>query len=362
MARHVVFTESSPNVGGQELQLMQQMRLLGEAGVDCTLACRPGGRVEALAKRQGLETFPVAFRNSLHPPSIMRLRGLLARTRARLLICHSGHDSNNAAVAARLVAQRPFILRSRTYLTGSQKAFSYNRLFDATMVPSQFIKDELLRDPAVQAARIHVVYPGIDFDLIDAQAEAAMPESVAAWLAAADGPVLLHAAMLRGEKGHQTLLSALAQLRTKYPTLRYLMAGEGIARPEIEATIRALGLASSVLMAGNVMPVHGLYRHATLVVMPSLFEPLGMSQIEALALAVPVVASRTGGIPETVTDGETGVLVEPGDVNAWVRALDQALSDPSRMQRMAQAGSEDVRRRFSVARNTAQLLAFLPNA
>lgn len=359
MFRHIVFTESSPNVGGQELQLIQQMLALREQGIATTLACRPGGTVEQAARARGVDTVAVAFRNSAHLPSILRLRRLLRETQASAVICHSGHDANNVALAARLLAHRPVILRSRTYLTGGQKPFSYNVLVDATMVPSRFMKDALLATPGIRADRIHVVYPGIDFDAIDRGADAPLPRPVERWLAAAAGPVILQSAMLRGEKGHLPMLQAFARLHAIYPDARYLIAGEGPERQAIEVQIAALGLTDAVMLAGNVSPAHGLYRCATLVVMPSLSEPLGMSQIEALALGVPVIASRVGGIPETVQDGVTGLLVPPGDVDAWADALLRALQDPVRMQTLAAAGCEAVRQRFSVAANTRGVLELI---
>jgi glycosyltransferase involved in cell wall biosynthesis len=354
--RQIVFTESSPNVGGQELQLMQQMHALQGAGYLCTLACQPGGRVESTARGLGLHTVAVSFRNSFHLPSIFKLRALLSQTAACMVICHSGHDANTAAIASRLLFRRPFLLRSRTYLTGKHKAFSYNHLVDATMVPSRYMKQSLTADGSITAEKIHVVYPGIDFTHIDAQSQEAIPDDVAQWLAAAAGPVLLHVAMLRGEKGHHTILQALAGLLPSRPNLRYLIAGEGSERQAIERTICALGLQSHVFLAGNVAQVHALYRHATLVVMPSLNEPLGMSQIEALALGVPVLASRTGGIPETIDDGVSGCLIEPGNVSAWQTALVAALDHSVLQQKMAMVGRADVRERFSVESNLRQIL------
>lgn len=357
MLEHVVFTESSRNVGGQELQLMQQMAAMQAHGIACTLVCPPGGKVDAAARARGLAVVNAAFRNSLHLPSILILVALLRRTRAGMVICHSGHDANNAALAARLVRPRPFVLRSRTYLAGRVKPLPYNVLADATMVPSHYLRNALLDNPAIHAERIHVVYPGIDFAGIDQRSSEPLPSYVADWLAAGSGPLLLHVAMLRGEKGHLLMLEVLAQLRQRWPQLRYLIAGEGDARAAIEARIAALGLQQQVLLAGSVMPASCLFRHANLLVMPSTYEPLGMSQIEALALGVPVVVSATGGIPETVSAGRTGVLVPPGDVAAWAAAIEQALSAPQAMCELAQQGAQDVRARFSVEHNLQQILA-----
>ena len=90
--------------------------------------------------------------------------------------------------------------------------------------------------------------------------------------------------------------------------------------------------------------------------MPSSYEPLGMAQIEALALGVPVIASRTGGIPETVEHAATGLLADPNQVAAWVSVLDEALPNPERMRTLARAGREVVRQRFSTEMNMREIL------
>lgn len=353
----VLFTESSPNVGGQELQLMQQMRLLGERGFRPVLACRPQTRVMEVACQRGLEVLPLRFRNSLHMPSILGLSAWMRRHRPRLAICHSGHDSNNLAIAARLMGRgRPFLLRSRTYQSGQASAWSYNQLMDATMLPSAYLKRCLLENPTIRPEKLHVVYPGIDFDALDQAAALPLPPELELWLSRSSGPLLVQAAMLRGEKGHKTVLAALDLLRDKWPDARYLIAGEGPEQQAIAGLARQLGLQDRVLLAGVVSPVAALLARADLVLMPSSYEPLGMSQIEALGLGVPVIASDTGGIPETMSHGETGMLAPPGEAPAWASAIDLALSQPAMMKIWAQAGRADVRSRFAPEQNLRGIL------
>ncbi|QEL56754.1 glycosyltransferase family 4 protein [Chromobacterium paludis] len=342
---------------------MQQMQWLSRAGYQTALACRLGSRVESVAKGKGLTTLPVRFRNSAHVPSILALVRWLRAHRLALAICHSGHDSNNLALAARLSGHRPFLLRSRTYLPAGHSSLPYNWLADATMLPSDYLRRQLLQNPSIRPEKLHVVYPGIDFAALDAAQDAALPGALTAWLAAGQGPVVAHAAMLRGEKGHALMLEAMARLSARWPELRYVMAGEGGERERLQAMARQLGLEARVCFAGLLPSVAPLLKRADLLVMPSSYEPLGMSQIEALALGVPVLASDTGGIPETVRDGETGVLLPPGDVAAWTRALDEALSAPARMLALAEAGRRDVRERFAPENNlrTVLRLAGLPD-
>ena len=114
----ILFTESSRNLGGQELQLLEQARGLAGRRIDVRLACPPASRIAALAPEFGVPVSPVAFRNSLHPPSVLRVRTLIAQSRPEAVVCHSGHDADVCALAARLVSRRPRLIRVRTYQHG----------------------------------------------------------------------------------------------------------------------------------------------------------------------------------------------------------------------------------------------------
>jgi len=103
-----------------------------------------------------------------------------------------------------------------------------------------------------------------------------------------------------------------------------------------------------------------LLTHATVFACPSLYEPLGIVNLEAMACGTAVVASRTGGIPEVVADGVTGLLVPPDDVDALAAALNELIRDPARAEAMGQAGRERAVTEFSwasVATQTAELYA-----
>lgn len=350
----VLFTESSPHVGGQELQLLQQMGLLRNAGHRVTLACRPTSAIAVRAAEAGFARLSLPLRNALDLRSLAGLRRYLVQQRPRCIVSHSGHDANLAVLAARSVWPRPRLLRSRTYLAGRPSVWTHSRLVDAVMVPSKYLRAQLIAAPGIDPHRVSVVYPGIDVDRLDADAGAALPADLADWLVGRRGPLVVQVGMLRGEKGHALALEALARVRDRWPGLRYVAAGGGDLRDELMALAGRLGLAAQVRMV-ELRPVAPLLKQADLVIMPSLYEPLGMAQIEALALGRPVLASRTGGIPETIDDGRTGRLLPPGDVAAWAEGIVQALGDPPALRRLAEAGRADVRERFSLRRNLEAL-------
>ena len=354
---NILFTESSPNLGGQELQLLAQARGLAERGIGVRLACPPASRIAALAAEFGVPVSPVAFRNSLHPPSVLRVRKLIAQSRPDVVVCHSGHDADVCALAARLVSRRPRLIRVRTYQHGLPHAWTYNRLFDRTLVPSEEMRARLLANPRVRAERIAVLRPGIAFGALEARSRQPLDEGLEKALAAFPARRVTHAAMLRAEKGHLLMLEVLARLRLR--DVCYVVAGEGDMAQTLRGKVKAYGLEKSVLFAGLVRNLPALYARSELVVMPSTYEPLGMSQIEALGLGVPVVASRVGGIPETVEDRRTGLLVAPGERDAWAEALSWALEHRDEMRAFAAAGRADVRQRFELNNILDQLVAHL---
>lgn len=359
MTLKILFSESSPNLGGQELQLLQQMMVLRQQGVAVKLACRAASGIEQAAQRRGLKVALVAFRNSLHLPSILRIRHLMQTWQPDVVVSHSGHDANVCGMAARLVRHRPRTVRVRTYQHGMPHAWSYNWLADVTLVPSQEMRTRILHNPKIEAARIQILYPGLDFAEIARDAQQALPEGIAAWLEQHPGRLVVHAAMLRPEKGHLFMLDVLARLLPRFPDLRYVIAGEGEQRVAIEQRVRELGIEQQVYLAGMLQPVAPLLKRAHLVIMPSLVEPLGMAQIEALSLGVAVIASRVDGIPETIDADETGLLVAPGAVEAWVDAITWGLEHPERMTAMAAEGCKRVHSKFSIESNITRFLSLI---
>jgi glycosyltransferase involved in cell wall biosynthesis len=280
-------------------------------------------------------------------------------------VCHSGHDANACALAvhlgsmAGLLRPRPRIVRMRTYQPGKAGAFGYKHLFDVTFTPSAALREQILSNKAIDGGRIRVLYPGVDFATLRRDADGELPSALRERVAAAS-PVIVHAAMLRAEKGHAFMLDVVQQLAPRFPRLLYVAAGEGPLHAELAAATRERGLDAHVLLPGMLQHVAPLMRHACVVVMPSTYEPLGMSQVEALSLGVPVVVSRVGGLPETVVDGRTGRVCPPpgtpGALDAWVQALSWTFSEREAAQVLARAGQSQVLEQFDVGKNVSSLV------
>jgi phosphatidylinositol alpha-1,6-mannosyltransferase len=178
-----------------------------------------------------------------------------------------------------------------------------------------------------------------------------------------DGRWLLSVARLTRHKGIDTALRALASLREAYPDLRYAVVGQGEERESLEAEARQLGVADRVRFLSGVpdRDLPALYNVAEIYLgvsrlMEQRVEGFGISLAEASACGLPVVAGRSGGIPEGVRDEETGLLVDAEQPEAVVAALRRLLDDGELRRRLGRAGRRAVEQYFNWDRVVADLV------
>ncbi len=361
----IVFTESSINIGGEEMQALQQIRLLSQAGFQTLLLCKPRSAIAKRARDDGIVFQEIRFRNAFHLPSFRKVIRIIRDKKPSALICHGSHDALICALAAKWAAffysQHTAIFRIKTFQHGYPLSFSYNHLFTATLTPSTYLRSKFLTNPAIDSMKIKVLYPGIDFSRL-AKNDDSLPMHLQEWLAGHPGPIIAHAAILRGEKGHSILLQALFEVKKTHPDVRYVMAGEGQEKPLLERMIGELGLRENVFLAGILQNIAPLLKVSDMAVLPSLVESLGMFQIEAQYLGVPTIASDVGGIPETIMHQKTGLMVKAGHVQQWTDAIVWTLDHPDEAKQMAKAGSEFVLAKFSLESNTAELIELIQSS
>ena len=157
-------------------------------------------------------------------------------------------------------------------------------------------------------------------------------------------------------KGFDLLARALPALIAQIPSARVLLVGDGAERAHLGAIAASMGVAERLRMTGETTDVASYLAAADVVAVPSRNEGMGRVIVEAMALGLPVVATAVGGIPDVVTDGECGRLVEPEDVDALAAALIELGRDPALRRKLGEAA---VRRAeaFSTAVASEKLLA-----
>jgi len=205
---------------------------------------------------------------------------------------------------------------------------------------SRHVRDRLAGTIGLSERKLRVVPNGIDPALFTQPADPALR---ARFGGSPDRPLVFTAARLSPEKAIDVLVSAAPLV----PEAMFIIAGEGPERAALEARAEALGVARRVRLLGARHDVAQLLAACDLFVLPSRFEGLPISVLEAMAAAKPVVATRIGGTDEAVVDGETGILVPPGDAGALAAAIRTFLADPELARRSGEAGRDRLRARFT---------------
>ncbi|HEY2974162.1 MAG TPA: N-acetyl-alpha-D-glucosaminyl L-malate synthase BshA [Pyrinomonadaceae bacterium] len=146
-------------------------------------------------------------------------------------------------------------------------------------------------------------------------------------LASEGEPLLVHVSNFRPVKRPVDCVEILAQVLKKGISTRLVMVGDGSERPSVEHRARCLGVYDKCVFVGKQPKIVDYLSAADVLLLPSEQESFGLAALEAMACEVPVIASRVGGIPEVVTDGETGFLSEVGDLEKMAKDAARLLSD-----------------------------------
>ena len=152
---------------------------------------------------------------------------------------------------------------------------------------------------------------------------------------------------LVAEKGGETLLRAAQLVIKRFPNVLFVFIGEGAARKEWEAISNTLGISANVSFIGMRDDMPGVYSSINILALPSFNEAMPMCILEAMAAAIPVVASKIGSVPDLVLNNVTGNLVPPGDSEALADKLLMLLRNPDHAKNLGRAGLDHVLRNYS---------------
>jgi len=341
---------SDTNIGGAGryvLTLLTQPHIAERFAV--AVAC-PEGDLSVTLRRAGLEvlTYPgadtsfswaalrslFALIRSWHPQIVHTHGSLAGRTAAGVAGVKVVFTKHGLASAEEQAVQ---VRRPRAAVRkAAVRVFA-----DRIVAVSEAVKRSLVSAGA-DAQRVWVIPGGVDL-----AAYAAVPPLVPGVVGALG--------RLSFEKGFDLLLDALPSVGGA--GFRVLLGGDGPQREALTRQVVDLGLSETVSLVGFVESVPAFLGQIGLFVLPSRSEGLGLVLVEAMAAGRPVVATRVGGIPEVVVEGETGLLVEAGNASALAAAVGRVLGDSALALRLGEAGRRRVAAMFSAQRMADQTTA-----
>jgi glycosyltransferase involved in cell wall biosynthesis len=220
-------------------------------------------------------------------------------------------------------------------------------IFDRIIAVSEGIKRFAEQAGKLPKEKISRIYYGIDAPALKPDKGRDIREEFGIDKGA---PLIGCVGRLTEQKGHRYLIQAAKKVVEKFPEAKFLIVGKGGLEKKLRRLAGNLGLNSHIIFTGFRKDVYSIIDSLNLMVMPSVWEGLGLVLLEAMAMGKPVVAANTGGIPEIVQDGKTGILVKPGDADSLARAISRLLEEVALARKMSDTARLSVQEKFSIGR------------
>jgi len=348
-----------PELGfaGGETQVLGLTIALTAAGHRAELICDPAGRLWERAVAAGIRCHALRIRNAVDLAAGIRMRAILKRERYDVVHFHTSR-AHSMAPFARGFAPALLVTRRMDYRPNRVFApYLYNRAVDGVVAISGAVADSLAA-AGVDRQRTTVVPSGVDCDRFRPPTPPQRAHARGA-LGISDGEFVISAVgALEPRKGHRYLIEAIAQLALTASSvkLKCFIAGQGSLRGELERAIAQLGCAESVKLLGRIDDPRELLWASEVFAMPSLKEGLGVAALEAMASALPVIASDVGGLREVVEDERTGIIVPPARPEAIALAIGRMAQSPALRSQMGTAARARVVKNYSMATMAARTL------
>ena len=331
---------------GGEQQVLYLGSGLKARGHAVTVACQPASPLAERAGAAGLGVAEVRMRGEADFLAVWALRRLIRQGGFDVVHMHTAHAHALGCAAAALARRSRTVVSRRTAFPAAARflgGFKYRHGVDRFIAISQAVKQTLL-DAGVEERRVAVVHSGIDLARFEGVSSEGLREELGV---PPDAPVVGTVAALAPRKGHGELLAATRRVLEAEPGARLVLVGDGELRDALEAQAKELDIGHAVTFTGFRSDVPRWLGLFDVFVMPSHLEGLCTSVLDALAMRRPVVATRVGGLPEIVSDGETGLLVPPRAPEALAEAVVRLLRDRALGRRLGEAGRRKVEQEFS---------------
>lgn len=343
--------------GGGEQQLVYLYQELAKQQVPQLIACRAHSALASYCQQQNLQHVTYSRIGSIDLNFARQLAKLCQQQPIDIIHTHDAHSQTAALLAKLLFKVKPIIIASRKVafpLSNSWLSrYKYNSPHIRKIICiSQAVKNTIA--PRVQDAnKLVVIHDGIEltrFAHIDTSYDLRQALQLEANL-----PLIGIAASLVASKDLFTFIAVAQQMISQGFNAKFVIIGEGPLKAELQAYAIQLGIANDVIFLGFRTDIPTLLPQLTVFMLTSRQEGMGSAILEAMASQVPVIATRVGGIPELINDGETGLLANSGDIKNLTAALIRLLTDKTLGQRLVEQAKQRLTH-FTVAAMAAKTL------
>jgi glycosyltransferase involved in cell wall biosynthesis len=356
---HIVHVMLSLDVGGLERNVLNQVRQGPRLGQRITIICleRPGTMAEQV-RSAGAKVICLDKKPGIRLGLIRRLAAVFEELAADVVHTHQIATLFYSGPAAKLAGVRlvvhtehgkeKYAQRFQTRMLGRIAGRFTSTFYCLTEDMAASVRANRI----VPDRKIRVIFNGIDTSQYGQPCDAqAVRQSLGI---PANAKVIGTVGRLTEVKRQDVLIRGFARAKAQVPALHLLLVGDGPLRQELEDLAKTLGVAESVHFAGYQPTSAPFLAVMNIFAMTSRSEGMPQAGIEACVTGLPMVASRIGGLPELVSDGETGLLFPVADDAALGAAIVQLLSEPEKSQRMGETAKRRAIARFDIARMAAE--------
>ena len=337
--------------------IIRLARGLEERGHWVMLGVTPGDRFEAKAREAGIAlvrglSLSVRFTPAALVRDVARLRRLSREKRVDVIHAHHSHDHWLATLARGSAAVVRTFHNAHAARRGWPATMLYRRMSGGIAVSRQIW--ERCRAAGIPADRLWTIGGGVDLRRFAPDADG---QAVRREFGLGQGPVIGSVARLAPNRGHELLIAGFSGLLEHLPNARLLLVGKGEMLAKLQALVNGLGLSKQIIFSGyrdHDLP-QVLAAMDCFALMGAGSDESCRAALEAMAVGKPVVARRAGALPETVVDGETGILLGADQPEAVAQALLQVLGDPARHRRMGKEGRRRAEVEFNLERRVQQV-------
>ena len=356
----VVYLAHTFAVGGAEEMVLNLVRYL-PAEFERAVVCidRPGPIGEEIRKT-GVPFSALGLQPGIRRPfDLSRLQHFIHQTEPTIVHTFLLTASLYGRFAA-MLARVPIVIGTEVNIYERKQPLHrlaerwLMRHTDTVVASAESVRTFYLDQIGADPDKVVVIYNAVDWSQLDTtrdragiRAEIGVP---------ADAPAAGIIARLTEQKAHRVLFEAMT-LRPELNRLHLIVVGDGDLRDDLQSRAARLGLSARIHFVGPRRDLGNLLGAVDMFLMPSLWEGLPLSLVLAMGAGLPVIASRVAGIPEVVHDGESGLLVNPGDARQLADAMARVLDDDSLRLQMSQRARAFVRPRFGVDRFVASTTA-----
>ncbi len=348
----IIYFLNSTTRGGVEEHVLRLMGGLDKERFEPVVVC-PGALLDLMGEdieALKIRAHAVNLRRWWHIGEIKKFLAVLKEEKPTIVHSHLFRATMFAAPLSKC-AGVPKVIETahirEAWRKGIKKAYCIDRFFyrfvDKIIAVSKAVKGYLVDEKGVPAQKIEVIYNGVDVEKFSSRDTVHSPQSGNRKFTI--GVI----GRLEPQKGHRYFLEAVTMLGDKGKDIDFRIIGDGILRHELERMARDFGIDDRVRFLGYQKDMREVIATFDLVVLPSLYEGLPLVILEAGAMGKPVIATDVDGSGEAVIDGETGILVGPGDSDALKEAMERCLTEKEALVRFGKAGREHVARSFTSA-------------